>query len=143
MIDQSRKRGTLESDLLFSTFANENLVKMTRAQLQEYDLFLDENDWDLYYWATQSPANTPTTLETAEGTVNNTPAQTTTEYQAPAAPGQTQETDAWRQGGKSDNLHSTGRWSLTPPVVAPRSGEWSQTVGKHIIQPTGLIFELT
>ncbi len=22
-------------------------------QLQQYDIFLDENDWDIYYWATQ------------------------------------------------------------------------------------------
>jgi len=28
---------------------------MTRAQMAEYDLFLDENDWDIYYWATQDP----------------------------------------------------------------------------------------
>lgn len=26
---------------------------MTPAQLSQYDLFLDENDWDIYYWATQ------------------------------------------------------------------------------------------
>jgi hypothetical protein len=26
---------------------------MTKAQMTEYDLFLDENDWDIYYWATQ------------------------------------------------------------------------------------------
>jgi len=26
---------------------------MTPAQLAQYDLFLDENDWDIYYWATQ------------------------------------------------------------------------------------------
>ena len=110
MIDQSRKRGTLESDLLMSTFASENLAKMSKSQLEQYDLFLDENDWDIYYWATQSEANTPTSMETAEGSVENTPPQTTTEYQSPANPGQTNETDAWRQG-------------------APRSGEWAQTVG--------------
>jgi hypothetical protein len=28
---------------------------MSPAQLQQYDLFLDENDWDIYYWATQEP----------------------------------------------------------------------------------------
>jgi len=28
---------------------------MTPAQLKQYDLFLDENDWDIYYWATQEP----------------------------------------------------------------------------------------
>src|SRR2546423_4888156 len=83
---------------------------MTMSQLQQYDLFLDENDWDIYYWATQSPSGTPTSLETAEGSVQNTPQQSTTDYQSPAAPGQAQEADGWRQG-------------------APRSGEWAQTVG--------------
>ncbi|KAL0581876.1 Succinate dehydrogenase assembly factor 2 mitochondrial [Marasmius crinis-equi] len=52
LIYQSRKRGTLESDLLLSTFANENLVGMTEAELKEYDKLLDEPDWDIYYWAT-------------------------------------------------------------------------------------------
>jgi hypothetical protein len=28
---------------------------MNKEQLQEYDRFLDENDWDIYYWATQDP----------------------------------------------------------------------------------------
>ncbi|KAF2729858.1 putative succinate dehydrogenase assembly factor 2, mitochondrial, partial [Polyplosphaeria fusca] len=65
LLYQSRKRGTLESDLLLSTFADTNLAHMSASQLQQYDLFLDENDWDIYYWATQEP--TPTSLETAEG----------------------------------------------------------------------------
>jgi succinate dehydrogenase flavin-adding protein (antitoxin of CptAB toxin-antitoxin module) len=108
--DQSRKRGTLESDLLLSTFAAANLPTLTLSQLKQYDLFLDENDWDIYYWATQSPGGTPTSLETAEGSVQNNPPQSRTEYQSPAAPRQAQETDGRRQG-------------------APRSGEWAQTVG--------------
>lgn len=82
---------------------------MNKSQLEQYDLFLDENDWDIYYWATQSPANTPTSLESAEGATNR-PTSKGTEYTSPANPGQSQETDAWRQG-------------------APRSGEWAQTVG--------------
>lgn len=28
---------------------------MSPAQLVQLDLFLDENDWDIYYWATQEP----------------------------------------------------------------------------------------
>ncbi len=28
---------------------------MTPAQLAQYDRFLDENDWDIYYWVTQEP----------------------------------------------------------------------------------------
>ncbi|KAK3325484.1 Flavinator of succinate dehydrogenase-domain-containing protein [Apodospora peruviana] len=55
LLYQSRKRGTLESDLLLSTFAAEHLSQMTPEQLRQYDLFLDENDWDIYYWATQEP----------------------------------------------------------------------------------------
>ncbi|KAH8911958.1 DUF339-domain-containing protein [Coniochaeta sp. PMI_546] len=59
LLYQSRKRGTLESDLLLSTFAEAWLEKMTPAQLEQYDRFLDENDWDIYYWATQEPAPEP------------------------------------------------------------------------------------
>lgn len=55
LLYQSRKRGILESDLLLSTFADVYLRTMTAEQLQEYDSFLDENDWDIYYWATQDP----------------------------------------------------------------------------------------
>ena len=91
---------------------------MTPRQLHAYDIFLDENDWDIYYWATQEP--TPTSLETAEG---SSPA-----FATPAAQGKAMdadeaghvakgkgsepelETDAWRQG-------------------RARSGEWAQTVG--------------
>ncbi|KAI9747252.1 MAG: succinate dehydrogenase assembly factor 2 [Lichina confinis] len=106
LLYQSRKRGTLESDLLLSTFADTNLGKMTTSQLQQYDLFLDENDWDIYYWATQEPS--PTSKETAEGSLP--------EYATPAAagsdpePSESDKPEPWRQG-------------------QPRSGEWAQTVG--------------
>ncbi|MCJ1307730.1 succinate dehydrogenase assembly factor 2 [Agyrium rufum] len=102
-IDQSRKRGTLESDLLLSTFADSNLGKMTVKQLEQYDIFLDENDWDIYYWVTQEPSQT--SLETAEG---GGPDSSTPNAQG--MPVDTKVTDEWRQG-------------------APRSGEWAQTVG--------------
>jgi flavinator protein Sdh5 of succinate dehydrogenase len=50
---------------LLSSFADIHLEAMNMDQLQQYDLFLDENDWDIYYWATQE--QTPTLVETAEG----------------------------------------------------------------------------
>ncbi|KIW40913.1 uncharacterized protein PV06_06520 [Exophiala oligosperma] len=110
LLYQSRKRGTLESDLLLSTFAAENLSSMDKAQLEQYDRFLDENDWDIYYWATQSPANTPTSLEYAEGAVNDktndTPKQT-----SPTTQGQTKQPGTWSPGSST-------------------SGEWAQTVGR-------------
>ena len=86
-----------------STFADANLASLTPKQLEQYDRFLDENDWDIYYWATQEP--TPTSRETAEGGNEHT--------SSPVAQGKAidePETDAWRKG-------------------APRSGEWAQTVG--------------
>ncbi|KAI5306816.1 succinate dehydrogenase assembly factor 2 [Ascosphaera atra] len=57
LLYQSRKRGTLETDLLLSTFAKAYLPNMTPAQLHAYDSLLDENDWDIYYWATQPLAS--------------------------------------------------------------------------------------
>jgi hypothetical protein len=119
-LDQSRKRGTLESDLLMSTFAEAHLREMTPVQMAQYDLFLDENDWDIYYWATQEPM--PISQETAEGAGSGptgAPANARgTDKMSPVAQGtdpgkQTGpelETDEWRQG-------------------QPRSGEWAQTIG--------------
>ncbi|TRM63618.1 Flavinator of succinate dehydrogenase-domain-containing protein [Schizophyllum amplum] len=52
LVYQSRKRGTLESDLLLSTFARDHLAMMSEAEMREYDKLLDEPDWDIYYWAT-------------------------------------------------------------------------------------------
>jgi hypothetical protein len=73
---------------------------MTRKQLEQYDLFLDENDWDIYYWATQEPS--PTSRETAEGSG--------ADHATGASKGIEPMEDVWRQG-------------------RARSGEWAQTVG--------------
>ncbi|CAE6501872.1 unnamed protein product [Rhizoctonia solani] len=51
LVYQTRKRGTLESDLLLSTFAKEHLPGMSEKELREFDQLLDEPDWDIYYWA--------------------------------------------------------------------------------------------
>ena len=100
--------------MLLSTFADANLANMTPKQLQQYDLFMDENDWDIYYWATQEP--TPTSMAYAEGAG---PQHASPEAQGQAsaktpekAPdgGPVAQSDEWRAGN-------------------PRSGEWAQTVG--------------
>jgi len=52
LVYQTRKRGTLESDLLLSTFGHEWLPRMSEGELKEFDKLLDEPDWDIYYWAT-------------------------------------------------------------------------------------------
>ncbi|KAK3301314.1 Flavinator of succinate dehydrogenase-domain-containing protein [Chaetomium fimeti] len=105
LLYQSRKRGTLESDLLLSTFASTRLATMTPAQLAEYDRFLDENDWDIYYWATQP-----------EGTSTSSDAQGGVDAQAGAP-----------TGGRSASASASK--SDAPPQASPRPGEWAQTVG--------------
>jgi len=109
--DQSRKRGTLESELLMSTFADANLASMTTAQLTQYDLFLDENDWDIYYWATQEP--TPTSAETAEGAG---PALAT-----PNAQGKDEQT---RQPAKGEWAQTVGTFK---PAYRPVPARWKDS----------------
>ncbi|KAH6609729.1 emi5 [Trichoderma cornu-damae] len=92
-------RGTLESDLLLSTFASQHLPTMTSEELTQYDLFLDENDWDIYYWATQREPNS-----TTNPSVASSPAS------ASSSPGFEQR--------KQEALPKT-----------PPKGEWAQTVG--------------
>ncbi|KAG9190909.1 hypothetical protein G6011_08997 [Alternaria panax] len=103
---QSRKRGTLESDLLLSTFADAHLSTMSPSLMQQYDTFLDENDWDIYYWATQEP--TPTSHETAEG---GGAAMSTANAQGMDATAQTKLPE------KDERKRQPGE------------GEWAQTVG--------------
>ncbi|RFU74024.1 emi5 [Trichoderma arundinaceum] len=99
LLYQSRKRGTLESDLLLSTFASQYLPTMTSEELTQYDLFLDENDWDIYYWATQREPNS-----TTNPSVTSSPAS------------------ASSSSGFEDRKHQ--ELPKNPP-----KGEWAQTVG--------------
>ncbi|TPX49874.1 hypothetical protein SeLEV6574_g01223 [Synchytrium endobioticum] len=52
LLYMSRKRGILETDLLLSTFAKDHLPTMSMQEMAHYDALLEENDWDIYYWAT-------------------------------------------------------------------------------------------
>lgn len=121
-LDQSRKRGTLESDLLCSSFASAHLEKMTTSQLQQYDLFLDENDWDIYYWTTQEPSQT--SMETAEGGGPD--------WATPNAQGLEAGRTAAEATGSSAPKDPTPaeREQMKPKQVRkPGTGEWAQTVG--------------
>lgn len=73
LVYQTRKRGTLETDLILGTFAKEYLGQMSVEELKEFDKvrrgcfsaadvrvltqgldlrqLLDEPDWDIYYWS--------------------------------------------------------------------------------------------
>ncbi|XP_010224710.1 PREDICTED: succinate dehydrogenase assembly factor 2, mitochondrial [Tinamus guttatus] len=64
LLQESRKRGTLENCLLLGLFAKENLNRMSERQLNLYDRLINEpsNDWDIYYWATEAKP-TPAVFE--------------------------------------------------------------------------------
>lgn len=51
LVYQTRKRGTLETGLLISTFATpQRLEQMGREELTELDRLLKVPEWTLYYW---------------------------------------------------------------------------------------------
>ena len=54
LVYQSRKRGTLESGLILSTFINRFLNSFNERQLCLYDQLINSeaDDWSIYYWAT-------------------------------------------------------------------------------------------
>ncbi|KAA8624628.1 Sdh5 domain-containing protein [Pyrenophora tritici-repentis] len=79
---------------------------MSPSLMQQYDTFLDENDWDIYYWATQEP--TPTSHETAEGA------------------GSTMST---KNAQGMDAATQTKLPEKDERKRQPGEGEWAQTVG--------------
>ncbi|WWC90179.1 uncharacterized protein L201_005112 [Kwoniella dendrophila CBS 6074] len=65
LIYQTRKRGTLETDLILSTFAKEFLPTMSVEEMQQFDKLLDEPDWDIFYWAVQKREPPPRWKDTS------------------------------------------------------------------------------
>ncbi|KAI3342318.1 Flavinator of succinate dehydrogenase-domain-containing protein [Ustulina deusta] len=151
LVYQSRKRGILETDLLLSTFADEYLPTMTHEQMTEYDLFLDENDWDIYYWATQEEPSTTSSSPSSSSTdksaaiaasSSSSSSSTTTTDTSSAAYGSAAETAESISSTAESSTTSTGGLPLAgehidtkadsdapPPPASPYAGEWAQTVG--------------
>jgi hypothetical protein len=77
---------------------------MTRSQLEAYDRFLDENDWDIYYWVTQKPEDAP-----KPGSGTNT---------------KDTVTDTWKSGAAK-----SGEWAQTvgafKPAYRPVPERWA------------------
>ncbi|GAP84577.1 putative TPR repeat protein [Rosellinia necatrix] len=148
LVYQSRKRGILETDLLLSTFADEYLPTMTREQMVEYDLFLDENDWDIYYWATQEEPSPSTSSASSSSSTDKTATPTPQDTNS-AAYGSSTETATAESTTATAAATSTGGHPLTgehvdakayaadpasspsppSPSPSPFAGEWAQTVG--------------
>ena len=49
---RSWRRGTKEMDLILGGFADAGLAGLDDAAMDAYEVLLEENDWDLYYWVT-------------------------------------------------------------------------------------------
>jgi hypothetical protein len=62
---------------------------MDRAQLEEYDQFLLEEDWDIYYWATQDPED-PASVASASSSSTSASERPATEdtYKRDPVPGE-------------------------------------------------------
>lgn len=130
-LDQSRKRGILESDLLLSTFADVYLDSMTPEQLAEYDRFLDENDWDIYYWATQEPPGTEANASSAAADVEPV--------------GQDTPTETWKRTGAK-----SGEWAQThgafKAAYRPVPSRWAESdilelLRKHVRDKSSVGFQ--
>lgn len=98
---------------------------MTVAQMQEYDHFLDENDWDIYYWTTQQPS--PTSRETAEGA----PPGLATESAMGQAPPTANEATASNDGRELKRQPAQGEWQQTAgnlkPAYRPVPTRWKDS----------------
>lgn len=121
----------------------------------QYDLFLDENDWDIYYWATQE-APSPATAETAssaaspssssdaayasdahaQAAVQAASTQTSTHEQTGSASWKPQSpfqeaADNWTAppGQSGKNAAAAAAAASEEPYRKPGEGEWAQTVG--------------
>uniref|UniRef100_A0A6G1SJG9 Succinate dehydrogenase assembly factor 2, mitochondrial n=1 Tax=Aceria tosichella TaxID=561515 RepID=A0A6G1SJG9_9ACAR len=66
LLYQSRKRGMLENGVILASFANKYLSNLDADHLDQYDrlINLPTNDWDIYYWATNTKP-TPPEFETS------------------------------------------------------------------------------
>ncbi|KXJ90832.1 Flavinator of succinate dehydrogenase-domain-containing protein [Microdochium bolleyi] len=153
LIYQSRKRGILESDLLLSTFADERLPHMTKEQMTSYDLFLDENDWDIYYWATQeappasgdaaaessSAANATSTSDTSSASYAGGAEAAAASASAASSTSTTSSTADFPRGtspisplgarGSAEAGAAAAAAASAEPYIKPGAGEWAQTVG--------------
>jgi antitoxin CptB len=66
LLYRSLNRGCRETDILLGSFARQELLKLSAAELEEFERFLDEYDGDIYKWLTGT-AKLPAEYETSLG----------------------------------------------------------------------------
>lgn len=50
LLYQSNHRGCKETDMILGNFANKYLTKLTDEEIDMYENFMNEKDWDIYAW---------------------------------------------------------------------------------------------
>lgn len=50
LLYQSLHRGCKETDMILGNFASQYLYKLTDAEIDLYENFINEKDWDIYAW---------------------------------------------------------------------------------------------
>jgi hypothetical protein len=90
---------------------------MSPEQLAQYDVFLDENDWDIYYWATQEE---PDILPSASAS------------ETPAAQQQDQATQSGPAPGEWAQTMGTFKPAYRPVPTRWRDSEVLKMLRKHV-----------
>ena len=54
LLYQSLHRGCKETDMILGNFASKYLDKLTDEEIDLYENFINEKDWDIYAWITGS-----------------------------------------------------------------------------------------
>ena len=54
LLYQSLHRGCKETDMILGNFASKHLYKLTDAEIDMYENFINEKDWDIYAWVVGS-----------------------------------------------------------------------------------------
>jgi hypothetical protein len=92
---------------------------MSPQLMQQYDTFLDENDWDIYYWTTQEP--TPTSHETAEGGGSDMSTPNAMGMDATAQTKVPEKDERKRQPGEGEWAQTVGTFK---PAYRPVPSRW-------------------
>ncbi len=54
LLYQSLHRGCKETDMILGNFATKYLEKLSDAEIDLYENFINEKDWDIYAWVVGS-----------------------------------------------------------------------------------------
>jgi len=104
---------------------------MSVSEMAEYDEFLDENDWDIYYFCTQeSPTDEPESLNLSSTTKTSHNTSKPRESASPAGKDKLQAPPgALGMGAVEQPPMMKEGQGLKKPYGGENSGEWAQTVG--------------